>query len=69
MQEQVMPYTSFPLQHCCVSTKWHSVIGVLQHSPSPVASLWDEEDGASAMQMILGLLREMTQERDNMGKQ
>lgn len=69
MQEQVVPCTIFPWQHCCVSSKWHSAIGVLQHSPSPLASLWGEEDAASAVQMILGLLGEMTQERDNKGKQ
>ena len=61
-----LPYASFHLQHYWVSTKWHSAIAVRQHSPSPLASLLDEEDLASAMQMVLGLLGKMTQERGNM---
>lgn len=62
------PKTASPYS-CCVGTKWLSVIGAHQHSPPPWASLLAEDNIASAMQMILGLLREMTQERDNMGLQ
>ena len=63
-----VPYATFPLQHYCLSVKRHLAIGVLQNSPSLLAFLSDE-GLASALQMILGLLRKMTQERGNMGLQ
>lgn len=57
-----------PASPCSLSIKGHSAIGVLQRNPSPLPSL-SGEDVASAVQMILGLLGKMTQERGNMGLQ